>query len=61
MDETFWDKVVSKGRIAEWIISGGGIALCITGGIMGFLDGASISTIILAMVAAVFGIESLSK
>ena len=61
MDETFWEKVVSKGRIAEWILAGGGMALCVTGGIMGFLTGADISTIVLALIVAVFGIESISK
>ena len=61
MDETFWEKVVAKGRIAEWILTSGGMALCVIGGIMGFLTGADISTIILALVAAVFGIESISK
>lgn len=61
MNGSWLDKVIEKGRIAEWIISAGGIALCIVGGIMGFLDGESIATIVLALVAAVFGIEAVNK
>lgn len=61
MNNGFWSKVIEKGRIAEWVISVGGIALCITGGICGFLDSVTIGSIILAMIAAVFGVESISR
>jgi len=60
MKEVF-EKVIEKGRIAEWILAGGGVGLCITGGIMGFLDGTAITEIILALVVAVFGIESVNR
>ena len=61
MQNGFWYKVIEKGRIAEWVISAGGITLCIVGGLNGFLDSQAIGSIILAMIAAVFGVESLSK
>jgi len=61
VDNGFWHKVIEKGRVAEWIIAGGGIALCILGGLNGFLDSQAIGSIILAMVAAVFGVESISS
>jgi len=57
----FWSKVIEKGRIAEWILAGGGVGLCITGGIMGFLEGQTIAEIILALVVAVFGVETLNN
>lgn len=57
----FWGKVIEKGRVAQWLITGGGIALCIVGGLEGFLDAQSIGAIVLALVAAVFGIESIAK
>ena len=54
-------EVIKKGRIAEWILSLGGISLCILGGLYGFLDGANIVEVILALVVAVFGIEAVTK
>ena len=61
MDNGFWKQVIQKGRIAEWILSLGGISLCILGGLYGFLDGANIVEVILALVVAVFGIEAVTK
>ncbi len=61
MGGEFWGSVIEKGRISQWILSGGGIVLCIVGGTQGFLDGQTIGTIVLALVAAVFGIESINK
>ena len=57
----FWDIAIEHGRIAQWLITIGGIALCICGGILGFLDAGVISSIFLAVVAGVFGIENIQK
>jgi len=57
----FWHKVIEKGRIAEWVITVGGVTLCILGGTLGFLDALNIVEIFLAMVVAVFGVEAMSK
>lgn len=58
---SFWHKVIEKGRIAEWVIVSGGVTLCLVGGILGFLDATNIVEIFLAMVIAVFGVEAMSK
>ena len=57
----FWKEVVSKGRIAEWLVAGGGLLLCVVGGLYGFLGGEQIAPIFLAIVSAVFGIETINK
>lgn len=54
-------EIVKAGRIAQWILTGGGVAVCIVGGTQGFLDGAQIVQVILALGMAVFGIESLTN
>ena len=61
MNNSFWKEVIAKGRIAQWLIAGGGVTLCIVGGLMGFLDAQTIGVIFLAIVAAAFGIESIAK
>jgi len=61
MENTFWNRVIEHGRVAEWVIASGGIAVCILGGLFGFLDAASIEKVILALILAVFGIESLNN
>lgn len=57
----FWKEVITKGRIAQWMLTGGGVTVCIIGGTQGFLDGAQIVQVILALGMAVFGIESLTN
>ena len=57
----FLKAVIEKGRIAQWIICAGGVTVCLIGGIQGWFEPAHITNIFLAMVAAVFGIESMSR
>jgi len=54
----FWDTVIDKGRLGEWLLTTGVIFICIIGGIKGFLEGALISGIIMALIGAVWGIEA---
>ena len=61
MEDGFLKEVVSKGRIAQWVLTVGGMAVCLLGGYQGFLEGQQIVTVILALGSAVFGIEALSK
>lgn len=49
--------VISKGRLAQWIICGGGVLLCIIGGVDGFLSGDDIVQIFLALMAATFALN----
>jgi len=56
-----WDAVIGKGRIIQWIVCGGGIAVAIVGGVQGWLDADKIVQIILALIAAAFGLERAIK
>jgi len=54
-------EIVKKGRIAQWVICTGGIAVSITGGLCGYLSGEQIVSVMLAIVSAAFGIEASAK
>lgn len=54
-------EIFKRGRIAQWIILAGGTAICLTGGLVGFLGGDQITQIIGWMVAAAFGLEGHNK
>lgn len=60
-DKSVMHRIIEHGRIAEWIISAGGISLCIIGGSQGFLDADAIFKIVAGLVAGVFGIELLNN
>lgn len=60
-DKSVLHRIIEHGRIAEWIITAGGIALCIIGGQHGFLDSEAIFRIAALLVAGVFGIELLNR
>lgn len=59
--ENFWRLVVEKGRLAQWIICGGGILICLLGGTMHFLSADNIVAIFLALVAAGFGLQKMTE
>jgi len=59
MAESWIDKAVDKGRIGEWIMVGGGIFVCVYGGIHHFLSGIQVVVIIQSLIAAIFGIENM--
>jgi len=57
---SFWKLVIEKGRLAQWIICGGGVVISLVGGIMGFLNADNIVAIFLALVAAGFGLQKMA-
>lgn len=54
----FWLTVVEKGRLMQWLLIGGGVAICISGGVVGYLESNSIEIIFLAMIAAAFALKN---
>jgi len=59
--KSLWQEVIGLGRVIQWIVCGGGIAVCLCGGCMGWLGEEKIVQIILALIAAAFGLERIQK
>jgi len=61
MKDGFWQTVVERGRIVQWITVGGGMLICLVGGILEFLSQDMVYDIIMLLILAAFGLESMIK
>lgn len=55
-----WEKIIEHGRLAQWIVCGGGIMICIAGIITEQATFQDITVIFLAVLAAAFGLKNSS-
>jgi len=52
-----WASAIERGRLAQWLLIGGGVAICLFGMATEYLEAQQVIMVFLAMLSAAFGLK----